>query len=114
MDEQTTVDDRIVAALNGLGVPVNNLVHAGSEQEYINYALIQEKDIEPANDEPTATESIFAASAFSPSRHKELRLQARRALRRAGFYSIRTTGEDYDEGTGRFYSTIQFKFLEEA
>jgi len=113
MDEPIAVDTLIEDALEALGVPVNNLVYGGTEQEYINYALIHQEDIEPADDELTATEYLFAASAFSPTKHKSLRLQARRALRKAGFYGVRTTGEGYDSTTGRFYSTIQFKFLEE-
>jgi len=103
----------IEKTLGTLGVPVNNLVYDGTEQEYINYALLHQEDVEPADDEPTATECIYAASIFSPTRHKPLRLRARRALRQAGFYGIRTTGEGYGSTMGRSYSTIQFKFLEE-
>jgi len=112
MNDQT-VDALIVATLGTLGVPTQNLVYTGTADDYINYRLLEQKDTNPADDEPTATEYVFMANIISRHRHKELTRQARKALRAAGFYGIETTAELYENDTGRYHSVIQFNFLEE-
>ncbi len=91
-----TVNERIVAALGSLEVPVAFQTYSGNEPTYITFFTYMDQPEQFADDEETVLGVYVQVDIWSPGDTTELALQVHTALRAEGFRR-KSTAELYED-----------------
>lgn len=107
-------DKVLNAALKALGHPVARLYYKGKAvSTYFTYQLIMATPTAFADDDNTATESLWRVDLYSKGNYTTLLKDAIQSIKAAGFYGVSIEAEIYEQETGFYHVPIEAKFLME-
>lgn len=106
-------DERIMAALKTVGVPVRRLTYTGQDDAFITFQLISGEEEFHADDEHHADEITYRINVCARYDYTHLIRNVKQALRAAEFYGITEGPELYEEDTGFYHMPMEANFMRE-
>ena len=109
--DNVNVDKLVTDTLLSVGVPVERSYFSDQANEYITFQLIHRGDTNFTDDEEGAKEYHYGADIFTKFDFIALLDRVETAVKEAGFYDFIVNGETYEESTGFYHVSIEFKFI---
>ena len=106
------VNEKVVAALSSLGVPVARSFYQGAADAWITYEMMRVEDTAYHDDNAVAILYAYAADIFSRSAPEALFTQMKEALKSAGFYDVTLEADQYEADTGFYHLSAEFYYME--
>lgn len=100
------VETALIAALEGLGVPVARLRYTGKANAFVTFQLVTGRDGAFSDDDSEAEEWVYRVDIYTRENFIPLLRRTKTALKSAGFYGIEVGPELYEPDTGYYHVPI--------
>lgn len=99
------VNEKLIALLKPLGIPVKPDVYRGDAEEYIEFNYADERSILSADDLPIMDETTLQIHLYTKNNPIQLKKQIRRLLRLGGFIVV-SSNQIYENDSGYSHVVI--------